>query len=126
MEQPLVTAASFAVPQLINERVAPAALKLRQISIDENGALRVLAPDAGYRIPARLGRYARQRLQPSGRVTLEMVAPSGAVIAEKPVPRAIEHWIGRVPGLIVEVKASRTADIIVGVGVIGKSRALRQ
>ena len=63
MKKALVTIATLAIAQLINERVAPAALELRQVGIHQDYPLRAFAADIGHRVPTCFGCHPWQRQQ---------------------------------------------------------------
>src|ERR1700730_11461399 len=122
MKEPLVAAASFTFTQFVNEGVPPTALELCQVVIYQNRALSsFLFGTPG--VPAGFGCHARQALQLSVGVTPEVSSPSSSVLDVESIPVAVQRGIGGLPRLVVDIPHANPRNIIMRVGVVGKSRA---
>src|SRR5438477_10870892 len=109
MEQSLIAAASLAISQLINKRVAPAALELSEIGVDQNRALNAfVAGSSG--VPAGFGGHPRQSFKQGVGIALKVRFPGSSVIAVKPVPAGIQGRVRRLPCLIVGISAVNPGD----------------
>src|SRR4051794_17901577 len=109
----LLSCAALAVSHFVDERIAPAPLELRKISVGQHNTLSVLACricrcfPTGFRGDTRDGRKLRERI---ARIVL---TPRYNVVAVKPIPAPLQDWIGSVPGLVVLIQIAVSSDVVV-------------
>src|ERR1700709_2404060 len=119
--QALIACATLIVPHLIDKSILPTTLELREIGIRQNGALGVLATRVDSRIPTRFGRDALYTRQLLVAVAFVGAGPGKSVISIEPVPTAVERGLGGVPGLVVAILVTVSADIVVRIHIVGEA-----
>ncbi len=122
----LVAAFVDSIAQKVDGGIAPAALELVEIEgeeVERVDLLRDRAADGR----ASLGGDAREARKVVGGDAGEMFGPGASVLSVKPVDTAGGAGIGSVPGFVVfQPGGSGVVNVVVDVGVIGKTRAGRE